>query len=54
MFYSDDKDKMSGRVQKLSTDLQLCREQISIKDRDNLKVNHLKIKKNTLTVQKIF
>ena len=53
IFYSDDKDNLSGRVQKLSTDLQLCREQIANKNMENLEVNDLKNEKkdNACTIQ---
>ena len=46
----DEKDKLSGQVQKLSTDLDLCREQIASKNKVNLKVSHLKIKKKNIYI----
>ena len=37
----EDKDKLSGQVQKLATDLDHCREQIALKNKENLKVSEL-------------
>ena len=46
----EDKDKLSGRVQKLATDLDLSREQIANKNKENLKVSDESMLKDILAM----